>query len=1741
MDDLLNLQKQKNEFKVDERVSVKEEQKLRLQDPQEMEQAADEVDDLYFECNNKELEERLNRVPEDPDANVAAEIQRAKTEYHVLDLAMMEKTRNAIAPDPDAVAPDNTLLKEEKKSEVPVNVIDMKSAEKNLDLNKLEEGEKQQERQQEQRQEQQNVQPVQEVKEQKAPVNRSLPEALKETLQSIINDKRSASKYYSDVKAAAAKVLALDLNDLKKAKEVYASMAELMNVAILYRDKRSGNRFLKKGKERAAWMDALIGGMSEFATEDPVYMYRITENWQNELMDDKGYPAHLSKWMKKETQKWPGSEDKSEDPVSSEYAYIYSVIKKYDKAHKNAADSFGWVDATQKTNNQATRISPTLSMTLFVDVHSDGSAADEEAAEVFSQQEEKIKLIQSTVPAERAKVLNPLIQKYLDMKITPEMLTPSYITRHMHEWSELSHTITLYDNIFVSDKINAAYLETLPENVKKKLEVFTDFVARFGVAQALISTSLGMGLHGERVYDDRVPQALSEEKEYAAVVKQFTDYTSGKVKAAPRIKEYKKGMHIEKGVTYFAEQPIEGMPKNTIIPKETVSLIALRTFESLCSKPKAYKQFLTEKIDLDAEMQKTGPLVNDELIKDVELPADCQSVVSAKNLTAFWENTVKEIGAEQEHDNERVLFQIQIKKDLGIRNEKLHKVLYSNQELTREQIAGIEEEINANMRLILESTKEIDSTMESLVTQKARMTYFEAHKEEGRAAKPGADAAGKTALEEFKKKREEAFIPPEETEMKEEHDRKVGVLVARLKQQNPGFDEKWGELIYNNANRVASVKLGYLDKDKKDILGQYGKECASQNVTGQLQRDIWGPVLRRVNYTPGGEFATKKDRETYLNNRRILDALAQKNDEVLKEEIKKYLYETFERLSELSEEIADPEYYIKNPHKLEDAAYALYYSNVKISSIPAVHEAYEEFKKEQPEALRWMDKRLGVEEFGFVSINFPMNGYNEGGTSYLDRFPMQVTAEEQREYIKSQEQEIVGLIKDALKTKEKKPGLLKFRNEEELESLKTNAKALHVSAEKVANDNALLRMNCPMEVKAQCGYEAVKNLSSFRDIFDGDASAMFTELLKKYGSDENSEGRKEVLDTLTKRILSYDPASFGDLSDDEVVKNAESLEKLSREIVSYRALLWQNAGYTDKLMEEDAESFAHLQEHCAKLSAISDYYRVRKMILTDSQYTESKLEIAENAYESDTKSTLHLKEMIALSKTLLERAKSAGEVDEKQMLETEKKIHALELANLSSNSYQERKHLSLSTPPREVLAPSAAAIGFGAQIVKIVNLMDYKNKVQPDYNEKKEQLRREKFQPNDENKVNNSFDAEFKNAKLYKGLGQFGVADNLARMTEKMLFMAKTMGMSTEDENEWYLNLSVMKTKDYNANKDDKKAMSYMEEAFADACMKSLVLHNAIFEKLAETLGQDVFMMHQEDLIERLTEEEIAIMNVASTITNIVLPGGLKNTDNKALVDFVNDYKAKHPFADAIDAEKFVAVATAYSTIYFKMALGQNTGTYLKIQAGKEKIDPDDNYDFEKYKNGIKDNLTEEEVTQWFEAHKDEPKIKEYILKAGISYEDYGSIVGLYLYMHPEKVKKEFLKVTCDKEANITAGSYATGTCPEMVDLARYGIFKPHSVKELKEYEKSLKERNMNAQRIIDAKRYGMEVSESDPYQLHDQYAMIVAYVEGKEERNEPVTDEEKQEVALAKAQMQRIKEAEDAQLEKMKRKYEER
>ena len=201
-----------------------------------------------------------------------------------------------------------------------------------------------------------------------------------------------------------------------------------------------------------------------------------------------------------------------------------------------------------------------------------------------------------------------------------------------------------------------------------------------------------------------------------------------------------------------------------------------------------------------------------------------------------------------------------------------------------------------------------------------------------------------------------------------------------------------------------------------------------------------------------------------------------------------------------------------------------------------------------------------------------------------------------------------------------------------------NAEFLRRGSFDVKDLKADYRMSTDISVKAAVGYEPFKQLSQFYPDMsaEGMKAEDFNELVKKYGKKEGTPDRFEVLDKLTEKILGINPSDFDFSSDSAMAQKAARFENMNAMVSAYRELLEDNPHYAEHLKNtkdegENESYFNKLQKQMVILTAMSDYYRIRKMIMSDSEYIAYGADIEQEIKETDSKGTRHLKEMLRAS------------------------------------------------------------------------------------------------------------------------------------------------------------------------------------------------------------------------------------------------------------------------------------------------------------------------------------------------------------------------------------------------------------------------------------------------------------------------------------------------------------------------------
>ncbi len=100
--------------------------------------------------------------------------------------------------------------------------------------------------------------------------------------------------------------------------------------------------------------------------------------------------------------------------------------------------------------------------------------------------------------------------------------------------------------------------------------------------------------------------------------------------------------------------------------------------------------------------------------------------------------------------------------------------------------------------------------------------------------------------------------------------------------------------------------------------------------------------------------------------------------------------------------------------------------------------------------------------------------------------------------------------------------------------------------------------------------------------------------------------REALLDKLTREIMQEDISIKKALSDDDLVKNADKLERISARAIAYKKLLEANPDYQDRLRNRAVgnrlSDLERVNNYLGHMLDISDYYRARKLLITDPYY-----------------------------------------------------------------------------------------------------------------------------------------------------------------------------------------------------------------------------------------------------------------------------------------------------------------------------------------------------------------------------------------------------------------------------------------------------------------------------------------------------------------------------------------------------------
>ena len=172
--------------------------------------------------------------------------------------------------------------------------------------------------------------------------------------------------------------------------------------------------------------------------------------------------------------------------------------------------------------------------------------------------------------------------------------------------------------------------------------------------------------------------------------------------------------------------------------------------------------------------------------------------------------------------------------------------------------------------------------------------------------------------------------------------------------------------------------------------------------------------------------------------------------------------------------------------------------------------------------------------------------------------------------------------------------------------------------------------------KAKLKPEEVSDLAAFYPMLKkklGKEEA--TRAMKNYCSKAVDEKRFRTMEQFTALILELNPSKY-DLSSDEVIcKNATRLESMCRMTEAYKSLLKSNGPFVKGLKEskspDDLTFFYQITKQLDTLTAMSNYYRVRKLIISNPLYINRAKPLSLDTKRGDAPEKKRLRELLRVS------------------------------------------------------------------------------------------------------------------------------------------------------------------------------------------------------------------------------------------------------------------------------------------------------------------------------------------------------------------------------------------------------------------------------------------------------------------------------------------------------------------------------
>ncbi len=216
---------------------------------------------------------------------------------------------------------------------------------------------------------------------------------------------------------------------------------------------------------------------------------------------------------------------------------------------------------------------------------------------------------------------------------------------------------------------------------------------------------------------------------------------------------------------------------------------------------------------------------------------------------------------------------------------------------------------------------------------------------------------------------------------------------------------------------------------------------------------------------------------------------------------------------------------------------------------------------------------------------------------------------------------------------------------EKVRDKKENARAVSMNETIVKDSMIKIRQNVDINDKKGMEYQDLEEMSVFGMKMGDEA---FKELVRTYrdgerlkkgkptpGASTKEQSTYAALDIMTAEIMKLDESQYDVHTDEALVKQSGELSVMARMVSAYQSFLSKNPGYIDHLSKQSDKNGPladRMLTKITRLSAIGQYYKLRKIVLEDPYYiNHANEEIPMKEEAGDSVQVKRLKKMMLAS------------------------------------------------------------------------------------------------------------------------------------------------------------------------------------------------------------------------------------------------------------------------------------------------------------------------------------------------------------------------------------------------------------------------------------------------------------------------------------------------------------------------------